>query len=138
VQQGQLNRWRDNISNEYLYYTDRKPKEVLHMLLRSETYIKLTKDNKLCDFVPEYEFGNIKADAYFEIWKNGYTLPYFLEVQLSSNFRQEKYEKEYNNGAWIEHWEEFPTVLVVSDNRIHYKSSNVKFVQLGQKSPIKL
>jgi hypothetical protein len=101
------------------------------MLMRVEFYIELQKIFTLCEFIPEYTLGDIKADAYFEIWQNGFAIPYFLEVQISPRFNQDKYEKMYDSGAWLDKWEEFPAVVVVSDNRISYRPSSVKFVQIG-------
>jgi len=133
---GRLKRFRDAVSAEYIYYQGKRPSEVSHMIARVDAYIKLSQLYRLSAFVPEYAVGNVRADAYFEIWRNGNTVPYFLEVQLSNYFRQDKYEKAYNSGVWLEQWDEFPAVVVVSDNNFRYKQSAIKFIQLDQKSPL--
>lgn len=137
VQLRELKRDRVGVTNEYIYYIQ-KPKQVEHMLMRVDSYIKLIKDNKLSEFIPEYCFNGLEADAYIEVWRNGYTYPYFLEVQRSASFRQDKYEKLYNSGTWINKWPEFPKVIVVSDCKIHYKQSAVKYIQIKTDSPIRL
>jgi hypothetical protein len=133
---GRLKRFRDAVSAEYIYYVNKKPSEVSHMLARVNTYIRLSQSYRLSAFVPEYALGGARADAYFEIWRNGYTIPYFLEVQLSNYFRQDKYEKAYNSGVWLEQWDEFPAVVVVSDNNFRYKPSAIRFIHKDQKSPL--
>lgn len=135
---GKLKRARDYISAEYLYYADKKPKEIEHMRLRVDVYLQLIKDYELCTFQPEYTLGHLRADAYFEIYRNGYVLPFFLEIQRSPNFRQDKYEKVYNSGIWLDLWEEFPPVVVVSDHTIRYKPSSLKFIHINQNSPVRL
>jgi hypothetical protein len=131
VGDGRLQRQRDYVSQKYIYFVDKKPKEIQHMLTRVEFYIQLQSQYRLCEFEPEYPVGDLRADAYFEIYRNGYALPYFLEVQISPYFRQEKYDKYYAGGSWLDKWEQFPKVIVVSDNKIRYKPSNVDFVQIG-------
>lgn len=135
---GKLNRTRSVVSSDYIYYINDKPSQVEHMLTRVDAYIDLSTNYRLSEFVPEYSLCDLRADAYFEIWRNGYTYPYFLEVQRSPYFRQNKYEKVYNGGAWLDKWEEFPPVIVVSDNKIRYRPSNIKYIQTSQAQPIVL
>lgn len=105
------------------------------MMLRVDAYIKLSKDYTLCEFIPEYTFGDLVADAYFEVWKNGYVYGFFLEIQLSSYFRQEKYEKAYQSGKWTERWSEFPSVVIVTDHKLGFKPSQIEYRLYGKDSP---
>lgn len=136
VQLGKLKRYRDYIAADYLYYIGKKPREIEHMSARVDTYIYLQANYTLNAFVPEYACDSLRADAYIEIWRNGIIYPYFLEVQISNYFRQDKYEKVFNSGAWLDQWEDFPPVLVVSDNKIRFKPSNIKFIQYAKTAPL--
>lgn len=136
VEFGKLKRCRDYITADYLYYIGKKPREVEHMSGRVDTYIYLQANYQLYSFVPEYAFESFRADAYFEVWRNGIIYPYFLEVQISNYFRQDKYDKVFQSGVWLDRWEDFPPVLVVSDNKIRFKPSNIRYLQYSQKSPI--
>ena len=130
-----LKRERLNVCSEYIYYIDKKPKEIEHMLLRVDAYIKLNRDYILSEFDTEYDFDNIRPDAYFEIWQNGITTGYFLEIQLGNYFNQGKYERAYKNGMWIDMWDIFPSVIVVTDHRISFKPSQINYVRINQNDP---
>lgn len=131
VEQKRLARDRDYLSTDFLYYLVKKPREIEHMLARVDYYISLCSRFKLCEFTPEFSYGGLRADAYYEIWKNGDAVPYFLEVQLSPRFDQQKYESLYYLGAWRERWHEFPPVVVLSDRRINLKASEIKFIPVA-------
>jgi hypothetical protein len=131
VEQKRLARDRDYLSTDFLYFVGKKPKEIEHMLARVDYYISLTRRFKLCEFTPEYSFSGLRADAYYEVWQNGDARPYFLEVQLSANFNQQKYEALYYLGAWKEKWAEFPPVVVLSDKRINLRSSEIKYIPVA-------
>lgn len=121
-----IDRDRTYASQDYLYFL-KKPREIEHMLQRVEAYTQLSKITVLNEFIPEYALDGLRADAYFETWHNGIITPYFLEVQRSSNFRQNKYEAVYHSGAWSELWDDFPAVIVLSDKSVRIKPSNIKY-----------
>jgi len=97
--------------------------------MRVDFYIALIRRYRLYDFIPEFTVGDVKADAYFEAHLNGRCIPYFLEVQISP-WRQGKYERLYGSGQWLDRWECFPKVLVISDYRIQFKPSTITYKQL--------
>ena len=135
--EGYINRTRESINADYVYYTGKTPpKETAHMLMRVEAYIAISRLHRLSRFVPEFEIGDIRADAYFEIWRNGFILPYFLECQRTGRFHQEKYERFYQSGAWVDRWREFPGVVIVSDTRITLKDSPIKYIEFDGKAVI--
>jgi hypothetical protein len=102
------------------------PKEIDHMLARVAFYYQAQK-YPLVEFTPEYQIGDVRADAYMEVWRNGFNFPFFVEVQLSPYFRQEKYERLYTSGVWLDKWPEFPWVIVVIDISLRLKEGNVKY-----------
>lgn len=117
--QKHLNRSRDVLGVDYLYYGNKRPREVAHMLARVDYYIKVN-DGNLTAFDPEYKLGNLRADAYYEVLGT----PFFLEIQLSRHFNQNKYELAYQSGLWDG---EFPTVVVVSPHDIKFRESEINF-----------
>jgi hypothetical protein len=127
TRQRHLSRWRGHINDEYLYFVGKKPKEVEHMLQRVDAYIQLNDRYQLTEFVPEFSFCGIRADAYFEVWQNGYVIPYFLEVQRSPYFNTEKYMRPYLNDSWADRWSVFPEVIIISDLKL----------RIDQRLPIK-
>ena len=131
-----IDRDRIAVSLDYLYYI-KKPREIEHMLIRVDAYIELTKLVVLNEFISEYQFNEStkdRADAYFEVWKDGIIIPYFLEVQRSSSFtnNQHKYENFYHSGAWRDKWDNFPAVIVLSDKNIRIKPTMIKYVIIDQ------
>jgi DNA-binding Lrp family transcriptional regulator len=122
VKQKKLKRYRDYVSQDYLYYTGKKPDQIEHDLIRVEVYKRLSVIN-LQEFIPEFSYGRLRSDAYFIIDDQNW----FLEVQLSTGFNQEKYEMLYRRLDWRERFEEFPSVLVVTNKRLRVEPSNIRF-----------
>ena len=131
----ELKRFRGHIDDEYIYYTRQKPKEIEHMLWRVDSYIQLNKDYNLVEFIPEYNYYGIRADAYFEVWQHGLATGYFLEIQKSHRFDLNKYDTPYQNGHWIEKWNRFPEVIIKSDLKLNLQQSFIqaKIFKLNQK-----
>jgi DNA-binding Lrp family transcriptional regulator len=126
VRQKRIKRYRDYVSQDYLYYVGKKPQQVEHDLLRTDVFMKL-RQYDLQEFIPEFSYGNLRADGYFELGND----PWFLEIQLSTSFNQEKYEALYRRLDWRERWREFPKVLVVAAKNIKIEHSDVEFYMVG-------
>jgi hypothetical protein len=122
VKQKRIKRYRDYVAQDYLYYVGKKPDQVEHDLLRVEVFLKLKKHD-LQEFKPEYTCGHLRSDGYFEIGDD----PWFLEIQLSSGFNQEKYEALYRRLDWRELWPEFPNVMVIAAKAITIEPSDINF-----------
>lgn len=131
TQRGQLKRERAGIDKDYIYYIDKKPAQVEHHLLRADFYIKARDKLKLLEFIPEYEFKDARADAYFEFERGDIDIGCFLEIQLSAGFNQSKYEKYFASGEWHDFWTGFPPVIVATDRRIRLAPSEIKYIMLG-------
>lgn len=99
-------------------------------LLSNYEYEFIHTDKPL-EIVLGFGFSGLRADAYYEVWKNGEAAPYFLEVQLSPRFDQQKYESAYYLGAWRERWQEFPPVVILSNRRIHLQRGAVKYIPVA-------
>lgn len=135
-----VNRHREFVSQNFLYFLGKKkPEQIEHDLIRVNAYISLLDlyGEDLQDFKPEYKIADLRADAYFEIWKYNRPVPYFLEVQRNTNFDQAKYETLYASGKWRELWDSFPAVIIVTDKRIRLKPTQLKFIVTGEiKKPL--
>ena len=128
-----IQRDREHLSADFLYWCGKKPREITHMLMRVDFYISVNKRYTLASFVPEYSIGDLRADAYFEIYRNGMNVPYFLEVQRSPYLNQAKYERLFESGVWLDRWPHFPPVVVVSDTAMRFKDGNVRFISADQR-----
>jgi hypothetical protein len=130
---------RDRIyTQEYVYFL-KKPSQVEHMLQRVDAFITLKKICILNEFVPEFTYEDLRADAYFETWKEpGIVTPYFLEVQRNEHFDQGKYEAAYGSEKWKEKWRRFPMVIVLTEHKPKIKPSEVKYVIVDkiEKAPL--
>jgi hypothetical protein len=132
---GVIRRERAFVSEGYLYYLCKRPLQVAHNLARVDAYIALAQMFTLYDFIPEYKFGRVKADAYFEIWRNGKIWPVFLEVQRARWFDQAKYDGLYSSREWRERWREFPLVVALVNRPVRLIRTNVRFLLLDLENP---
>jgi hypothetical protein len=135
VKCGELKRFRGHVDDEYIYYTRQQPKEIQHMLWRVDAYIQLNEDYNLVEFIPEFNYYGIRADAYFEVWQNGFTTGYFLEIQKSHQFNIQKYEKPYQSEEWMIKWNKLPYIIFKTDLKLNYKDNivTIKVFKINQR-----
>jgi hypothetical protein len=115
-------------SGRYDYYV--KPGQINHKKKIVDFYCALEEGpGKILEFEPEYEVGNLRADAFIAYEVNNQVKLFFLEVQLSNTKPDlEKYERMKLDGAW--ELKEFPLVVIVSRLNFKLKSTIIDFVQL--------
>lgn len=130
TERGKLKRERASINKDYAYFMNTIPSQSEHHYVRAEFYIEASKKLCLVDFIPEYKCGGLRSDAYFEFEYDGLCFGAFLEVQLSSGFDQNKYEKFYASGTWHGLWDGFPPVVVVTNRRIILRPSEIKYIMM--------
>lgn len=106
-----LNRSRDNVSNEYIYYLKR-PAQLRHKLLVTDFYRELSKQCKIAFFTPEPQIHNRRPDAFFGYTINGVNKLGFLEVEISN--KGFDYSK-YSDKTWCQELPLLPKIFVVSD-----------------------
>jgi hypothetical protein len=132
VKAGALQRKPALYATDYIYFLDKYPRQIDHRLSRLNAYMSLKGLYTLSRFVPEYdEIEGFRPDAYFEIWRDGKITPYFLEIQRNSDFDQRKYERAYL-GDWKARWMRFPAVVVLTDQKIKLKPSEVRFIVVDE------
>lgn len=112
-----LNRLRDNINNEYVYYYKKCPKQLKHSLLVTDFYRELHKHATNINFKIEPTLGNIRPDAVVAYIHNNKKKLILLEIEISNKgFDYEKYDKFYSTGLYREFFPIMPTVFAVGDN----------------------
>lgn len=108
---GEIQRSREHITRQYVYFLGNKPKQLRHMLLRTEFYHKFPEKFEI--FEPEYTVGSLRADA---IFKFHYTIA-FLEVQVSAEKPDlAKYRRFYLSGEYVKYFSSMPKIYVVTDH----------------------
>lgn len=81
-----VKRYRSHINENYIYYIDKKPKQIEHTLYLSKLYAYWSLRNyRILKFKREIVLGSIRPDA-IAIIKNGAELTtYLVEVEISNN-----------------------------------------------------
>jgi hypothetical protein len=126
VKQKKIKRFRGYASQDYLYYIDKRPDQIEHDLLRIDVFMRL-RNYDLQDFRPEFTYGHLRSDGYFELGD----VAWFLEIQLSTGNVQEKYEALHRRLDWRQEWEVFPSVLIVTNKKIKIETTDINFKIIG-------
>lgn len=136
VDQGHLNRERCNVNCDYVYYSFKQPMQHLeHTNTRVNFFLKMWKAFPLYDFIPEYQFGKLRADAFTTFQYYGLIYAAFVEIQLTGYFNQEKYEKLYSSGTWRDKWQGFPLVILLTNGPVTVQPSKLKYIVLDSAHP---
>lgn len=110
-----LNRVRDNINCEYVYFI-KKPKQYKHSLLVTKFYGYFKDKLNISKFIIEPTYGNIRPDAAFVYNDNGVSKVGLLEVEISNKgFDWIKYDSFCNNGNFSEFMTVSPKVFIVGN-----------------------
>ena len=90
---GLLKRYRDSVSNEYIYFK-KPPKQLAHSLLVTDFYRELhMKSDEIVNFKIEPVMVSIRSDAVFGYKYNGRNYLGLLEVEIShKGFDYGKYD----------------------------------------------
>ena len=110
-----IKRIRDNINNEYIYFTKR-PKQMNHSASVTSAYSYLIKNYNLQKFKLEPSMGSIRPDALFGVVDNKNSFICCLEIELSNNVGK---IKKYN--TWIKS-NEYKSYLPVTPMLLIYKN----------------
>ena len=113
----EVNRARDNINSEYVYYL-KKPKQLRHSLILTDFYRELAKSVTIIGFRSEVTIEHLRADGLVGFVKNGKSHAAFIEVQLANTpLDIGKYEKLYHSGAYKRYFESFPLIFAVTNKQ---------------------
>lgn len=81
-----VNRGRTYINQNYIYYIDRKPRQIEHTLYLSRLYAYWVENNyRVLKFKREIVLGSIRADAIAVVKVVNEVKTYLVEVELSNN-----------------------------------------------------
>lgn len=131
----ELNRTRDGIHGEYIYYTKRKPKQLAHALLLSETYKHIHRLFHIVAFDTEVPMDNVRADGFvaYVDKKTSKNRISFIEVEISQNSLKDKIEK-YEVLEMTKKYKEYkdfpkmPSLIIVTDRKI--PNTNLQVFQI--------
>lgn len=135
VENKKISRFRVSLDESYVYYVNRKPGQLEHVLGVSWafTWINLTLNSmeKLHCFDREVkDYKLIRPDAFVGIknlWFDSYSF-YFIEIDIveSGNdfsLKVKKYQELYNSESYVNMWwvplsKRFPVIIVITTGRV--------------------
>lgn len=126
-----IKRDRSFINSEYIYY--KKNTLLEHKLALTEFYTTLQSlPGKILKFDPEKTLDDIRPDAVCDYLYKGNVYQLFIEAHLATiPFNQQKYEDFYESGKYRQWYKVFPRVIIISDRRIEFKSSKIRYIQIS-------
>lgn len=125
--QNYIKRTKSTIDNCFAYYTDKKPIQIHHDLIRSEIYSRIKIKYDLLEWSNEFTIESIRPDALCYIKDNGIIFPLLVEVHLSNKFNFDKYLYLIKNNDLKQIFGLMPRVLIVTDRDIKIPSMGIKF-----------
>ena len=123
---GHIKRARSTIDNSYAYYTDRKPAQLHHDLIRTELYTSIKSKYDLLNWHNEATVGHIRPDALCYINHSGIVFPVLVEVHLSNKFDFDKYKMDFRPILGTQ-----PRVIICTDREVKLPVSAIKFKLVG-------
>lgn len=124
----QINRIRDNINSQYIYFT-KQPKQLRHSILVTDFYRELHRLAEVVSFKREPILGDIRPDAVFGYRFNGRGYIGLLEVEISNKgFNIGKYRKFYQDDC-KKYFPAPPDLFIVSDTVKPFDANfNIKII----------
>lgn len=130
-----VKRYRSNISENYIYYTDKKPKQVEHTLYLSMLYVYLRIQNwTVIKFKREIVLGAIRPDAIAIIKRGDEIITYLIEVEISNNpiGKKLKSYQDFYVSDCMELLGCRPIVLFVTNKKIPHFELEYEVIRLDQ------
>lgn len=130
-----IKRFRSSISENYIYYTDKKPKQVEHTLYLSKLYTYWRSQKwEILKFKREIVLGNIRPDAIAIINRDNEITTYLVEVEISNNPIGKKlkaYEEFYISDC-MELLGCRPIILFITNKKIPQFELQYEVIKLDQ------
>lgn len=113
-----IKRIRDNINNQYIYFT-KNHKQLRHSLLVTDFYRELHKrTSEVLAFKIEPVLGDIRPDAVMGYKINGKGYLGLLEIEISNKgFKADKYN-DFFDGGFKKYFPSCPYIFVVTKQEI--------------------
>lgn len=117
---------KSTICNGFAYYTEKKPVQTHHDLLRTELFVNLNQRYKVLDWINENPVVNIRPDATAYINKSAFTFidnhgiafPIFIEIHLNNKFNFDKYKTLLQKTDLISMYGMMPRVIICTDRKV--------------------
>lgn len=130
-----VKRYRSHINENYIYYTDKKPKQIEHTLYLSKLYAYWILNNyRIIKFKREIVLGSIRPDAIAIIKKGTELTTYLVEVEISNNPISKKikaYEDFYLSEC-VDLLGFRPDILFITNKKIPQTDLKYHVIQLDQ------
>jgi hypothetical protein len=130
--QGYIKRAKSTIDNCFAYYSDKKPVQVHHDLIRSELYSHMKTKLNMLEWHNEFVIEDIRPDALTYIDDNGIVFPVLIEVHLSNKFNFDKYISLVQKNDLKAIFGLMPRVIICTDREVTIsKNIGLKFKVVG-------
>jgi hypothetical protein len=128
--EGRVDRHREGVNHEYIYYLGKKPQQAEHGLLLTDAYIRLSEMGEILAFDRTPVWGRLKPDAFAAVKRldGVYLLALEIERMTGNPFNQNKYEQYHASGIWRRITKEMPRVVVITDKRVKIYPSEIMYV----------
>ncbi len=102
---GYINRYRGGVGQKYVYYTDKRPKQIEHMNMIAMSCLWLkNRGYRVLNFKREVRLDGVRPDAIIGIEKNGEYGVLMVEIERFNNTLVKKislYEKIYKEKKYF-------------------------------------
>lgn len=136
-----VKRCRDNVIQEYVFYSHKLTQKFTHYMKIADFYLELkSQPGEIVEFEVEKKIANVIPDAVVLfrrfVGDSRYMIPMFVEVHRCQNpFDQEKYERLYESGAWRElGYKTFPRIVIATNKHITIQPSKLNFIVHDEKT----
>lgn len=123
-----IKRTNSTIDKGYAYYTDKKPIQLHHNLIRTELYSHMMGKYNIAGWKNEHTIEGVRPDAICFVEHSGIEFPIFIEIHITSKFDFEKYkDKDFKLLGPV-----IPRCIICTDRQVTAPSyKNVKFKVVG-------
>jgi hypothetical protein len=137
-EEGFIKRTNSTIDNCFAYYTDKKPCQLHHDLIRAELFTALNQRYKVISWHNEEPVKNIRPDAtallnsaFTYINDHEIVFPVFIEIHLNNQFNFDKYKELLRTTNLREMYGGMPRVLICTDRELKLPILGIKFKIVG-------
>lgn len=130
-----VKRYRDYVSESYIYYLDKRPKQIEHTLYLSRLYAYWINNNiKIVKNKREVILGKIRPDAIVIIKFKNELKTYLVEVEISNNSINKKLKtySEFYISECMELLGCRPDILFITNKKIPQTELKYEVISLGQ------
>ena len=114
---GYLRRYREDILHPYIFYTNKRPTNLVHSCMISEVYADLKSKYDVIKIQKEYELkygsNKLRTDLMAVLRINGKLVPLLIECDLSRCMKY-KYDSYINDNYYRQKFGTKPTIISIS------------------------